>query len=79
MSNKPDYLEMAHTLERLPVLLKGTRSDRDMTQRQVADAIGISHSALSQIEKGKGTTTDTAKRVLRWLHASQNVGRIPYP
>jgi transcriptional regulator with XRE-family HTH domain len=64
-----NFGEMADALDDLPRLLHNTRSDRDMTIREVARITGISKSTLFNIEAGnREASAYTAKAIFRWLH-----------
>jgi len=51
--------------------LRKARIDRGMTLEEAADALNLSVSQLSRIERGAGTTTENAERIARFFGISE--------
>jgi ribosome-binding protein aMBF1 (putative translation factor) len=68
MTDSEAYEECADIVNELPELLRTERERRELSYRQVADEMGVSHSAISHWEhRGRQMNTDNAVRVLQWL------------
>jgi len=64
------YREMAEVVERLPLLLRETRRQRGMSQRDVAERTGITNATVNRIESGGAAHTRSIIAILRWLGES---------
>lgn len=49
--------------QQLATPLRRARTDRRLTQAEVAEAVGITRRTLAKLEDGGNTTTDTANRL----------------
>ena len=56
---------------RLGQILRKWRISQELTLREVAKEIGISHSTLARIEHGEACDSDTIAAVLVWLFQRQ--------
>lgn len=57
----------------LGLALRRLRKEAEMTQRELADAVGCSQKWVTQAETGKAMNLGIALRVLKFLQASMRV------
>lgn len=71
MSNtKPTtFGELAQVIDELPVVLRGLRRSRGLSQREAAKQMGISFATVGRVEQGTECDTGTLLAILRWLDA----------
>lgn len=60
------------TTTNLGLCLRLYRQRKDLSVRQVAPGIGISHATLSRIERGYPTDQATFLKILNWLVQSDS-------
>ena len=49
--------------------IRRLRKQKGITQKDLADSIGVTQPYLSQIESGKGTTTETMQKICKRIGA----------
>ncbi|MGB0662822.1 MAG: helix-turn-helix domain-containing protein [Pontibacterium sp.] len=54
-------------MKRIGLLLKRYRQMGDVTQKELAEEIGISHSTLCRMEKGEQFSGENLSKVLKWM------------
>jgi HTH-type transcriptional regulator/antitoxin HipB len=57
----------SYTLEQTGEFLRDVRRARGIRQDEFARQLGVSHTTLSNLEKGKNTSTKTLERALQYL------------
>ena len=67
--------EMDAELEawKLGELVRQTRKDQNLTQKQLGEIVGVGESQISKIESGKASTFTTISRVFKALGATSAV------
>ncbi|MBQ9545998.1 MAG: helix-turn-helix transcriptional regulator [Bacteroidales bacterium] len=67
--------EMEAELEawKLGELVRQTRKEQNLTQKQLGEIVGVGESQISKIESGKASTFTTISRVFKALGASSAV------
>lgn len=61
------YTELAAVIDSLPLLLRESRRQRQLSVRAAARQLGCSFSTISRMEAGEDCALSNAVAVLRWL------------
>lgn len=61
------YGAVVEILDEVPTALKVIRRVRRMSQKQVAEEIGVAQATIGKIEEGGDYRTDTLRLIIRWL------------
>tara|TARA_B110000503_G_scaffold138345_1_gene224353 strand:+ start:705 stop:1265 length:561 start_codon:yes stop_codon:yes gene_type:complete len=65
--DEDEFNQLRSLLHRLPTILKNERVYRKLTQKEMADKVGVSRSTLSLCENGRNVNIDTIKQYLLTL------------
>lgn len=57
-------------------IIKLAREMQDLTQRQLGDRVGLTQKAISNIERGQGTTSVLIFRIAKVLGQNPNVFEV---
>lgn len=57
----------SYTLEQLGEAIASVRKEKGLTQAELAERVGVSHTTLSNLEQGKSVATSTMLRALQLL------------
>lgn len=57
-------------------IIRLAREMRDLTQKQLGDRVGLSQKAISNIERGQGTTSVLIFRIAKVLGQNPNVFEV---
>jgi transcriptional regulator with XRE-family HTH domain len=61
------YSAMVATLVDLPDIVSARRERRQLSLREAAAEIGISHTTLARVEQGSTCSIENLIRILEWL------------
>lgn len=72
----PAFIEKETPEQKQGRIIRLAREKQDMTQRQLGDRVGLSQKAISNIERGQGTTSVLIFRIARELKQHPSVFEV---